>query len=258
MNTLKIIKKENYAILQLDRGKANAINVEMMNDVIQAMDELEKDKDARGVILTGKAPIFSVGLDVKELLMLDQKGTDIFFTTFGKMILKMARFPKLMVAAINGHCPAGGCVMAICCDYRVMGEGPYTIGLNEVPVGIMIRPFIFELYAFWIGKRQAYHNFLEGKLCTPAEAKAQGLVDGTAPMEEVQERAEKQLKKWLALDHDTLIGVKNNIRLPMITSMMEQSKMDGLVDVNEHFWKPTSRETLMKVIMALKNKKNSK
>ncbi|HFA50938.1 MAG TPA: enoyl-CoA hydratase/isomerase family protein [Bacteroidetes bacterium] len=255
METLKIIKKENYAILQLDRGRGNAINLQMMKDIMQAMDELSSNNEIRGVVLIGKAPIFSVGLDVKELLMLDKKGTSIFFKTFGEMIYKMAHFPKPIVAAINGHCPAGGCVMAICCDFRVMGEGPYTIGPNEVQVGIMIRPFIFELYSFWIGKKQAYHNFLEGKLCTPEEAKTQGLVDAVVPMEQVQERAEAQLKKWLAFDNDTLLGVKHNLRLALLKKMTAQEKWEGLIDINDHFWKPTSKETLMKVIMALQSKK---
>lgn len=255
MENIKITKKENYAILQLDRGKGNAINQAMMHDVIQAMEALKNDDAVRGVVVVGKSPIFSVGLDVKELLMLDKEGTNTFFNTFGKMVLAMASFPKLMIAAINGHSPAGGCVMAICCDYRVMGDGPFTIGLNEVPVGIMINPLIYGLYAFWIGKRQAYHNFLNGKLCTPKEAKEIGLVDAVVPIEEVQAHAEQQLKKWLAHDHDTVIGVKHNIRMPYLHEILEQSKWDGLVQANEHFWKDSSRETLMKVIMALQAKK---
>ena len=255
MEAIEIIRKENYVILQLDRGKGNAINMVMMSEIIQAMEELKNDSEIRGVVLVGKSPIFSVGLDIKELLMLDKEGTNIFFNTFGKMVIKMASFPKLMIAAINGHSPAGGCVMAICCDYRVMGDGAFTIGLNEVPVGIMINPLIFGLYAFWIGKRQAYHNFLDGKLCTPAEAKVLGLVDEVVPMEQVQERAESQLKKWLAHDHDTIIGVKHNVRMPYLNEIIEQSKWDGLVQANDHFWKDTSRETLMKVIMALQAKK---
>jgi len=255
MENIKITKKENYAILKLNRGRGNAINMAMMNEVILTMDDLKKDDEVRGVILAGNEGIFSVGLDVKELLMLDKEGTNTFFNLFGKMVVKMASFPKLMVAAINGHSPAGGCVLAICCDYRIMGDSDFSIGLNEVPVGIMINPLIFGLYAFWIGKRQAYHNFLDGKLCTPAEAKEYGLVDEVVPMEEVEERAEQQLKKWLAHDHDTIVGVKNNIRMPYLNEIIEQSKWNGLVNANDHFWEDTSRETLMKVIMALQAKK---
>ncbi len=255
MENIIITKKENFAILKLNRGRGNAINMAMMNDIIEALDNLKKDDSVRGVLLAGNEGIFSVGLDVKELLMLDKAGTKTFFTLFGKMVIKMAGFPKIIIAAIDGHSPAGGCVMAICCDYRVMADGPYTIGLNEVPVGIMVNPLIFGLYAFWIGKRKAYHHFLNGKLCTPDEAKRDGLVDEVAPAGQVLELAEMQLKKWLTHDYATVVGVKHNTRLSYLNKIIEESKWEGLVDVNEHFWKDTSRETLMKVIMALQAKK---
>ena len=256
METIKITKKENYAIIKLNRGRGNAINMTMMSEVIKAMNDLKNDNEVRGVVLCGNEGIFSVGLDVKELLSFtDKESTNQFFNLFGRLVVKMASFPKLMIAAINGHSPAGGCVLAICCDYRVMGDGDFTIGLNEVPVGIMINPLIFGLYAFWIGERQAYHNFLNGKLCTPTEAKEYGLVDVVVPVEGVQNRAEKQLKKWLAHDHDTIVGVKNNIRMTYLNKIIEESKWEGLVNANDHFWKDSSRETLMKVIMALMAKK---
>ena len=256
MENIIITKKENYAILKLNRGKGNAINMAMMNDLILALNELKNDNEVRGVVLSGNDGIFSVGLDVKELLSFtDKNGTDKFFNLFGKLVTEMASFPKLIIAAINGHSPAGGCVLAICCDYRVMSDGPYTIGLNEVPVGIMINPLIFGLYAFWIGKRQAYHNFLNGKLCTPEEAKRFGLVDEVTSSEQVQELAEQQLKKWLEHDHDTVIGVKHNVRMSYLNKIIEESKWEGLISANEHFWKDSSRETLMKVIMALMAKK---
>ena len=255
MENIIITKKENYAFLKLDRGRGNAINMSMMNEMIEALDILKKDDAVRGVILLGNDGIFSVGLDVKELLVLDKEGTKAFFRLFGKMVVKMASFPKILIAAINGHSPAGGCVMAICCDYRVMSDGPYTIVLNEVPVGIMINPLIFGLYAFWIGERQAYHNFLSGKLCTPEEAKRYGLVDEITSSEQVQELAEMQLKNWLKHDHDTLVGVKHNIRMSHLNKIIGESEWEGLVDANEHFWKDTSRATLMKVIMALQQKK---
>jgi len=254
MDTINIIKKEKYAILQLDRGKGNAINMQMMQEVVKACDQLADDEEVRGVVLVGKPPIFSVGLDVKELLSLDKDGANTFFELFQEMMLKMVSFPKILIAAVTGHSPAGGCIMAIACDYRVMGEGDFTIGLNEVPVGIMVPPHVFEMYSFWIGKRNAYHNFLEGRLLNPAEALAQGLVDAVVPMEEVLAWAESKMRKLLEADPTTLAGVKHNLKMPLIHAMNEQLKWD-VVNPKEHFWLPTSRETLMKVIMALLQKK---
>lgn len=257
MDNLILSKKGNYAILQLNRGKGNAIGIAMMNEIITVFKELKEDDGVHGVILTGHGNIFSVGLDVKELLTGNKEETNVFFNTFGKMVVKMATFPKLLISAINGHSPAGGCVMAICSDYRVMADGAFTIGLNEVPVGIMINPLIYGLYAFWIGTGKAYHNFLDGKLCTPSEAKAIGLVEEVVAQEKVLERAEAKMQQWLEHDFQTVIGVKNNVRIPHIGGLIQQSQAPGLVDVNEHFWKDSSRETLMKVIMTLQAKKNN-
>ncbi len=254
MDTIKIINKDNYAILQLDRGKGNAINMQMMEEVIQASDELIENEEIRGAIIVGKPPIFSVGLDVKELLSLDRDGANKFFDLFQEMMFKLVSFPKILIAAVTGHSPAGGCIMAIACDYRVMAEGPFTIGLNEVPVGIMVPPHVFEMYSFWIGKRNAYHNFLEGRLLNPDEAKAQGLVDAVVPMEEVLNWAENKMQQLLRADPQTLYGVKRNLKMPLIKTMSEQTKWDA-TNPKEHFWLPTSRETLMKVILALMNKK---
>lgn len=254
METIKIIKKDNYAIIQLDRGKGNAINMQMMKEVAQACDELENDEAIRGAIISGKAPIFSVGLDVKELLSLDKEGANTFFDLFQEMIIKLISFPKMLIAAVTGHSPAGGCIIAITCDYRVMAEGPYSIGLNEVPVGIMVPPHVFEMYSFWIGKRNAYHNFLEGRLLSPSEAKEQGLVDAVVAADEVLNWAENKMQKLLRADATTLLGVKHNLKMPLLNNMKEQINWD-VVNPKEHFWLPTSRETLMKVILALMEKK---
>ena len=68
------------------------------------------------------------------------------------------------------------CVLAICCDYRIMAEGNFMIGLNEIPVGLIVPESIFHLYSFWIGKANAYRLLLEGRLLSPQEALKVGLV----------------------------------------------------------------------------------
>ena len=254
METLKINYQNDYAVVCLDRGKGNPINITMMEEIMECFKQLAENEQVRGVVLTGKPPIFSVGLDIKELLSLDAEGTGKFFATFRSMIFDLVKFPKPMVAAVTGHSPAGGCILAICADYRIMSEGLYQIGLNEVPVGIMVTPAIFELYSFWIGRRRAYQNFLEGKLMTPQEAENYGLIDQVVPMEIVLSTAENKLQQLLMADQTTLVGVKNNIRLPLIANMEKWKKMPQVNPV-EHFLKPTSRAVLMNVLKSLANKK---
>ena len=248
METINIHRKDNYAILELARYKTNPINIAMMKEVDEAINDLAQDPSVKGVILSGQAGFFSVGLDVKELMSLDKEGVNIFFSAFNKMVFQLLQFPKPLISAITGHSPAGGCVMAICCDYRVMAEGDhFRIGLNEVPVGIMVPPHIHELYGFWVGKGKAYQFLLEGKLHTSSEALACNLIDQLVPLEEVVSTAEAKLKSLLKVDFDTLMGSKINLRHPLIKRMITLAK-DTPVDTEKHFWKESSQQRLKMLV----------
>lgn len=214
MNTLSIIERQNYEILQLNRGKSNPINHEMVKEIRAYLKRVEQNEKVRGVILTGNTPgYFSVGLDLKELYYLDETGISAFWEDWEAMVYEMAKFPKPFIAAINGYSPAGGCVFATTCDYRIMAKGEkFVIGLNEVAVGIVVPEYIFQLYAFWLGKRQAYHNLLRGKLLTVDQALAQHLVDEVCEMEEILPKAEKEMQRLLRSPDNLLIKTKASMR----------------------------------------------
>jgi len=244
METIKIHRKENYAILELARHKTNPINITMMREVSEAIHSLAQDSSVKGVILSGQPGFFSVGLDVKQLMSLDKEQTTVFFSEFNRMVFQLMQFPKPLISAITGHSPAGGCVMAICCDYRIMvNDDKFRIGLNEVPVGLIVPPHIHELYGFWLGKGKAYQFLLEGKLHTASEALACGLVDQLETIESVVPAAEAKMQSLLTADFDTLMGTKMNLRHPLIKRMITLAK-DTPIDTEKHFWKESSQQRL--------------
>ncbi len=254
METIKIHRKDNYAILELARYKTNPINVTMMRDLIGSMNDLAQDPSVQGVIISGQPGFFSVGLDVKELVSLDKVNSKIFFSEFSRMVFELIQFPKPLICAITGHSPAGGCVIAICCDYRIMAQGDaYRIGLNEVPVGIMVPPHIHELYSFWVGAGKAYQFLLEGKLHTTEEALACGLIDQVVDLEEVLTTAETKIKSLLQSDFDTLMGTKINLRHPLIKRMIALAK-DTPIDTEQHFWTEKSQQRLRTLVQMLNKK----
>src|SRR5690606_37267710 len=118
-------------------------------------------------------------------------------------IRNITAFKKPVVAAINGHSPAGGCVLALACDARVMAEGKYIIGLNEIPVGIIVPNSIFKLYAFWLGTAQANRNLLDGKLFSPEEALSIGLIDELVKPESIVTADERRVRKYMAMERNT-------------------------------------------------------
>ncbi|MBK8504899.1 MAG: enoyl-CoA hydratase/isomerase family protein [Saprospiraceae bacterium] len=203
MTFVKTIKKESYAVVVLDRGKVNAINHAMVKEIRQTFQQLEMDDEIRGAIITGKPHYFSAGLDVIELYDYDYDQIQAFWLDFLGMMIDLTKFSKPMIAAISGHSPAGGAIIAITADWRLMAMGEkYLIGLNEVAVGINITSSIFNLYSFWLGKRQAYHALLAGQLFNVNHALEIGLVDQAVELDALVEEAENKLKKILrANDH---------------------------------------------------------
>lgn len=233
MNTLSTEIKKNYMILTLDRGTANPINQEMVNELRATLAEVEKDDAIKGLILTGKSPFFSAGLDVIELYGYDKEEIKTFWYNFAGLTSDLVKFSKPLIASITGHSPAGGCVLAVCCDYRVMAAGNFRIGLNEIPVGITIPSNIYELYSFWIGKRLAYQYLLEGKLILSEKALEVGLIDEMVAPEKVLERAEKKMKNYLSFPSNAWKESKANFKRELI------AKLSGDV---ERVFEPTMRQ----------------
>ena len=122
--------------LRLARAPVNALDPALCDALAGAI-ETAVAGGARGLLLSGGPKVFSAGLDVPHLLALDAPALRAAWESFFHAARALAGSPVPVVAAINGHAPAGGCVLALCCDYRVMAAGAYRIGLNETQVGLV-------------------------------------------------------------------------------------------------------------------------
>jgi len=177
-----------------------------------------------------------------------------FWKRFMQLVLQLASFPKPSVAAITGHSPAGGCVLALCCDYRVMAAGDFIIGLNEVPVGIIVPPGIFSLYSFWIGQALAYRSLLEGKLFKPEEALKIGLVDEITPFDRIQGAALRRIKVLTQFERNAWSATKLNLRQQLIQALAATTD-DTIEQVLKQWWRPETRAILKTIIDNLTAKK---
>ncbi len=241
METIQLTKKKDYAIVQLNRGKANAINHKMVQEIRTIFHTLASDDAVRGVIITGQPHFFSAGLDVIELYSYDYNKMGSFFEDFGNMYIALARFPKPTIAAITGHSPAGGTVIAITTDYRVMAVGEkYIIGLNEVAVNVQISEDIVRGYSFWIGSGKAHKYLLEGKLLKAEEALSCGLVDEVCPLEEVMERAERQMQHYLRADDAIFQSTKYKARKDWLDRLSIDGEM-AFKETMKIWWRPDIR-----------------
>ncbi|MGB4773608.1 MAG: enoyl-CoA hydratase/isomerase family protein [Daejeonella sp.] len=257
MNTIKVTIKDKIAIVALDRGKSNAINGEMVAELHQMIRNIENDTNIGGVILTGKQGFFSAGIDLIELYDYDEIQIREFWTNFLNMVTAFTSFKKPVIAAISGHSPAGGCVLALCCDYRLMAEGKYIIGLNEIPVGIIVPDSIFNLYAFWLGNSAAYRYLLEGKLLSTVEALEAGLIDEVVHIDSLISAAERKIQKYIQLDWTTWQQSKLNLRKELI-SKVSADQTATLEIMLKQWWLPNTRSILHTIIQNLKTPRESK
>ncbi|WP_316822156.1 enoyl-CoA hydratase/isomerase family protein [Pedobacter gandavensis] len=253
MNTIKVTIKDHLALITLDRGKSNALNREMITELNDMLNSIASEPNIAGVIITGKENFFSAGLDLIELYGYSEEEAESFWHLFLDFIANITAFRKPLVAAINGHSPAGGCVIALACDYRVMSEGKAIIGLNEVPVGIIVPPSIFSLYSFWIGTAQATRSLLEGKLFSPDEALNIGLVDELVNPASILTAAERKIRKYMAMERNTWEQSKLNIRKDLIAAS-RANQTEALAIMLKQWWAPTTRNILKTIIDNLQKK----
>lgn len=174
--------------LRLNRPPANALNHELIRALDIAIHEAPAE-GARALVLSGQPGMFCAGLDVPSLMGRDVAAMDEFFRAFFRLLKTIAASSIPIAAALTGHAPAGGTVMAVFCDRRVMSEGSYKLGLNEHRVALPIPRPVMLAFERLCGPRVASDYGLRGALMEADEALRIGLVDELVPAEQVIERA---------------------------------------------------------------------
>jgi Delta3-Delta2-enoyl-CoA isomerase len=172
-------------VIKLARPPVNALNGALIRGLIAA---IEAAGDARAIVIAGQPGLFSAGLDVPGMLSLDREALITMFADLWRVQRAVATSAVPIVFAITGHCPAGGTVLAINGDYRVMAQGEFRLGLNEVQVGLFPGPPIHEAFRRLVGGH-AGQLLTRGALIDPAAALRIGLVDELCEVSQVIERS---------------------------------------------------------------------
>ena len=252
MDFIKVTDNQRISHIYLDRGRSNALDQQMLEELQQTILDAGNNPAIEGIVLHGKEDFFSAGLDLIALYEYNEDEVRRFWHTFFGLIYTLVAFEKPAVAAISGHSPAGGCVMAICCDYRIMAQGNYVIGLNEIPVGIPVPESIFQLYSFWLGSARAYRYLLEGKLLNPEEALTAGLVDELVDIKHIRTAAERQIAKYTQYERNAWRESKRQIRRSLIAPL-EADQNDAIESLLKRWWSPATRAILKAIIDNLKS-----
>jgi enoyl-CoA hydratase/carnithine racemase len=211
---------------------------------------------AEGIVISGSSGVFSAGLDLPELLELDRDAIMCFWERFMGLMRALAECPLPVATAITGHSPAGGAVIALCSDYRVMAEGDFKIGLNEVSVGLALPGMLYNALVHVVGSRQAARLGCEGKLLQSAEALAVGFVDELAPPDKVVARARQWLEAVLSLPPHAYAQTRALARAALADAFAKTAAETSLEDVTAAWFSDETQAHLRRVVAQLRNKKS--
>jgi len=222
---LERIDRNGILELKLARPPVNALNPELLAALRAAIVAAPGD-GVRGLVISGGPGVFSAGLDVPRLLSLDRAGLENAWREFFGVCEALARSPLLSVAAIGGHSPAGGAVLSLFCDYRVMARGPFKIGLNEVQVGLFVPDCIQYALRRLVGIYRAERLVVAGAMIESEQAHAIGLVDELTDQEHVATRAAAWLEDMLKLPAHSLHNTRAIARADLIEVIADPTRMD--------------------------------
>jgi Delta3-Delta2-enoyl-CoA isomerase len=239
--------------LRLSRPPANALSPELIIALREAVAAAPRE-GVRALVLSGAPGMFSGGLDVPYLLPLDRPTMRDAWESFYGLLLGLAASSIPVAAAITGHSPAGGAVLSLFCDYRVMTEGNFKIGLNEVAVGIPLPEAILRAFVRLVGPRQAERLSVTGEMIPGVEALRIGFVDELAPPDHVVPRAVAWCEALLALPPAAMAQTRQRARADLVRIMEEglATEMDILIDI---WFSEETQSTLRALVERLAAKK---
>ena len=249
---MNIISKNDYAIVEINNGKVNAINESLSRDLMEAFSQLGQDDEVKGVILAGRPNCFSAGLDIVSLAQADREGGKDFWRAYLGAVQSMIRFPKPLVCAITGYAPAGATILTLCADYRVMAKGDkHKIGMHEFRMSMLIPEMMSDVYAYHLGEKQAWKAVQQARLFSSDEALEIGLVDESVEVEEVLGRAEKHLKKVMGVYLPVYAKSKEYFRKALL-KLVDRPIEPMIETIAEGYDDPFVKQSMSMFLMSLK------
>jgi 3,2-trans-enoyl-CoA isomerase len=202
------VDEQGFCTISLSRKPVNSFSLEFFEEFNEWMSWMGDNDEMKAVILTSSIPgVFSAGLDINELHNPKEDRFGFFWSSFQHFFVILNAFPKPLICAINGNSPAGGCIMAIGCDYRIMVDTdsspekrPFRIGLNETKLGIPAPRWVMKRYAEVVGHRNAERMLQLGETPTAVDALKLGLVDEICSADEIKAKALLAAKKYASIE----------------------------------------------------------
>jgi Delta3-Delta2-enoyl-CoA isomerase len=236
--------------LKLARPPVNALNGELLRKIAEGVRAAANEA---AIIVTGQPGLFSAGLDVRALLELDREGVTGVFIDLWRAQHAIAHSPVPVIFGLTGHSPAGGTVLAIHGDYRILALGDFRMGLNEVQVGLLPGAPIHGAFKRLVGGHTS-QLLTRGALIDPATALRVGLVDELCDVSQVGARALEVAREICALPRDPMLKTRALARRDLVElfgnpghAMMKEREFAAIG--TELWFVPGTQERLRKMFL---------
>ncbi len=239
---------DGVALVQLNRGVTNALNLQVIQELSESLQQVKSDPETKGMVLTSSnRKFFCIGYGLTELYGISKEEFTVFYKAFNQFCLDLYTFLKPTVAAVTGHAIAGGCALTLCCDYRYIAEGRKLMGFNVVKIGIPVPYMVNCLLLNLVGYRHTRDISESGEFYEPDQLLKMGIVDNIFSEDEIIERAVEKVGTLSELPRKAYEITKQN-RIEQV----KQQITEHLEEKEHHFiecWSSPETQKLIKKAM---------
>jgi enoyl-CoA hydratase len=248
---IRVEKNGPFTTLRLDKARGNAIDEPLTREIAAVCRDVAGDDGVKGVLLASAHPkVFSPGLDLVSLLEYDRPAMEIFMRAFGEMVWSLYGLRKPVVAAVGGHAVAGGCILALTADYRVLRRGGVQIGLNEVKIGVPLPWSVAILLRESVPARSLTEVALLGRNFADDEALSAGLVHQLADADGFEDACRARLEEFADKDPTAVAITKGYLRAAAFAEMKARESEESRVWLDRWFSAGT-RDRLQGIVASL-------
>ncbi len=241
-------RSDTLAIVTIRRGKVNAINESMVVELRETFSALAADATIDAVILTGGGRFFSFGFDIPSFLDCSKMEFRRFLVQFTSLYTELFLFPRPLIAALNGHTIAGGCMLSLACDRRIMVDGGAKIALNEITFGASVFSGSVEMLLFCTGRKAAEEILYSGSMFDAEAALRLGLVDRVTDAAGLMEAAKEEARRLAERDRTAFSALKKLMR-DHVAARMHEREIATIDEFIAIWYSKETHEQLQRIVI---------
>ncbi len=244
MELVETASEGRTTIISMAHGRTNPIGPQLVAELHQAVLKAKEDPGISAVVLASASDrFFSIGLDIPQLYPMDREEFAAFAASFDRLCMDLYSLPKPTVVALTGHATAGGCILALTADHRIIGSGRRLMGLNEVKLGVIVPWPADRMLRAMVDGRTARLIIEQGEFYPPDELLGMGLVDEVVDPEQVVPSAVQLATSMSAMPPQAYAALKGIRTGPVVEDILAELEARQ-VEFVDMWFSPHAREQL--------------